>query len=138
MAKQKINPLQVNPGITMISVAGTTVNPISTTETDVPNSSRTFTLDRASTAHITVHSTIQNNTTTQAMLKCHIDGSEQVRLRLTVQGDGTGNVRWTCSSTYQVPLSAGEHTIKLRALAGTGNAQVTYDPTWNALIIGDN
>jgi hypothetical protein len=126
--------------LTTLGASGLTVNPIPTTTGDVGSSSVTFTCDVASYLIITYGATLQVNGTAgavdaQILVNLDtVDTGAAAYTRTDALGAGK-NVYIAISKSQRLTLTAGAHTIKLRAVSNTASAAVATETFWWGLLV---
>lgn len=100
-----------------------------TTDTDIPGTSKTFTLDRTRNCLITFGAGYQINGDNDARLMLSIDAATVSTLDMHGV-PGLNGQKWGMSGVWIVSLAAGAHTIKLRGWAAAAGTVAVTDASW--------
>lgn len=113
---------------------GSTINPVPTALTDVPNSSVVFKCDTAVILDATISAYIQTNSGGGLWIYLNVDGADQGRFIHQYNPSATNDSKYAGSKRYRILLAAGTHTIKMRTNANLAATVVLFDPSWVGVV----
>lgn len=110
--------------------AGTELNPVPATITDISNSSVTFGLNNPTYCSFTFGARIQANLALTVDVHLNIDSADVAQVTDSRQESG-GEPRVSVAGIHGVLLAAGSHTVKLRAISTAASVSVAGFPRWS-------
>jgi hypothetical protein len=135
IANAAITTKQITATGLIVGVQSVSQSPANLAVTDVASSSVTFTLDVNSTLLITFGCDTQLNTgaSREGSLYLDIDASTVSTIGNTMGSTGVDQHIYSARQ-HKTNLTAGSHTIKLRANASTVSTVAINNAFWNALV----
>lgn len=126
----------INSLLNSVDVTPSADYTLTTSEADVTNASAAIVISGANAFALVMATALFNVTVASAgttlAMRLSVDGAIQTR---EIEGDGATVARRSHSTTWKIPLAAGSHTLKLRALKSAAGVTANLLSSYTVMTI---